>query len=288
MTTRSIVLRTGTVVVLLISIVILWLSLEIPLWQKTDTYLTVTFLDVGQGDAILIETPDGVDVLVDGGADGGVLRELSTELGPFDRTLDLVVGTHPDQDHIGGLIPVLTRYSVGTLLVTEHAGDTLTASSYQEALLAEGAAVHYARTGQIFALGEHATLTVFSPARDPSMLESNTASIIAKITYGETSFFLTGDAPLSIEDHLVATYGTQLQSSVLKLGHHGSRTSTGEHFLQTVSPEYAVVSAGVDNRYGHPHEEVVELVTTAGIPLLSTAEHGSITFVSDGNRVWVD
>ncbi len=250
------------------------------------TCLSVTFLDVGQGDAILIETPDGVQALIDGGPDGAVLRELARELSWGDRSLDLIVGTHPDKDHIGGLVDVLARYTVASILTTENTGETMTASAYQKALTAETDIVHMARVGQVYALGASTTLTILSPARDPSMLESNTASIVAKLSYGDIDFMLTGDAPSSIEDYLSVTYGVQLQSEVLKLGHHGSKTSTSDLFLATVKPTYAVVSAGADSSYGHPHQEVVERVTAAGITIKSTADGKRVKFVTDGQTVW--
>ncbi len=251
-----------------------------------ENTLSVTFLDIGQGDSILIETPDGVQVLIDGGADGTVLRELARELSWGDRTLDLVVGTHPDKDHIGGLVEVLAQYEVGHILTTENRGETMVATSYQEALLDEGVPVDFVRAGDMYRLGASTTLAIYSPATDPTFLESNTSSIVAKLSYGEIDFMLTGDAPLNIEDYLVATYGAELESEVLKLGHHGSKTSSGENFLKAVSPEYAVVSAGKDNSYGHPHQEVVDRVVSNGINLLSTQTDGAITFVTDGETLW--
>jgi competence protein ComEC len=254
--------------------------------ESCATCLVVTFLDVGQGDAILIETPDGVQALIDGGPNGTVLRELAAELPWGDRTLDLVVGTHPDKDHIGGLVDVLARYNVASILTTENTGETVTASTYQKALTAETDIVHMARAGQVYQLGASTTLTVLSPARDPSLLESNTASIVAKLSYGTIDFMLTGDAPASIEDYLSVMYGTQLQSEVLKLGHHGSKTSTSDLFLSTVQPAFAIVSAGADNSYGHPHQEVVERVIAAGITVRNTATDGRVKFVTDGVTVW--
>jgi competence protein ComEC len=256
------------------------------LFFTPSPYLTVTFLHVGQGDAILIETPDGVQALIDGGPDGTVLRELSRELPWGDRTLDLVIGTHPDKDHIGGLIDVLTRYTVASILTTENTGETSAASQFQKALTAETNIVHMARAGQVYTLGASTTLTILSPARNPSLLESNTASIVAKLSYGDIDFMLTGDAPESIEDYISVTYGEVLQSEVLKLGHHGSKTSTGELFLAAVKPTYAVVSAGADNSYGHPHKEVMDRVTAAGITIKSTADGKRVKFVTDGKTVW--
>lgn len=261
-------------------------AIGIDAFGTPSTVLTVTFLNVGQGDSILIETPDGVQALIDGGPDTSVLRELGATLPWFDRKIDVVIGTHPDKDHIGGLIDVLKRYQVRTIITTENTGETTTAAAYHDALTQEGADVVMARAGQVYQLGASTTLTVFSPASDPSMLESNTASIVAKLSYGDIDFMLTGDAPQGIEKYLVSTYGTQLQSEVLKLGHHGSKTSTSDEFLTAVTPRFAVVSAGKDNRYGHPAPDIVERLTTYNIPLLSTTQRGRITFETDGVNVW--
>ena len=252
-----------------------------------DGLLIVTFLNIGQGDAIFIETPDGVQILIDGGPDGTVLRELSQVMNWSDHTIDMVIGTHPDKDHIGGLVDVLGRYKIDTILTTENTGETLTAASYHDALLGEGAKVIMARAGQVFALGASTTLAVFSPAQNPSLLDSNTSSIVVQLRYGDIEFMLTGDAPQSIEEYLVGKFGGQLESEVLKLGHHGSKTASAEGWLKTVTPKYAVVSAGKDNRYGHPNPDVVARVEALNILIENTIEQGPITFKSDGSQVWL-
>jgi competence protein ComEC len=255
---------------------------------KTNNELTVAFLDVGQGDAIYIETPDGVQMLIDGGPDTTVLRELPKYMPLLDRTLDVVLATHPDKDHIGGLTDVLARYTVANIIRTENESDTAVAAAFGEAVAEEGGEVVFGHAGLQIALGASTTLRIFSPASDPSGWETNTSSIVAQVKYGEIEFMLTGDAPLSIEEYLVEEYGNLLASEVLKLGHHGSKTSTAKAFLQTVDPDFAVVSSGMDNRYGHPHAEVMKLVEEHGVINLNTADAGTIVFKSDGERVWVE
>lgn len=247
---------------------------------------TITFLDVGQGDAILIETPDGVDVLIDGGRGRGVLAELARVLGPFDRTIDMVVATHHDADHIGGLIPVLERYRVSTLLVTENTNDTSVSRTFVTASGDEGAEIIYARVGQEFMLGASTTMAVLFPATDPTQMESNASSIVVRVSYGATDILLTGDAPSSVERYLVETYGAALESEILKAGHHGSRTSSVREFVEVVGPEYGVISAGTDNSYGHPHDEVLDTFRGAGAIVLQTMD-GTVQFVSDGATVRV-
>lgn len=250
--------------------------------------LTVAFLDVGQGDAIFIATPDGVQMLIDGGPDATVLRELPKEMPFWDRSLDVILSTHPDKDHIGGLVDVLNRYTVSEIIRTANDSDTAVSSALVFASDAEGAKIHDAKAGEVIKLGASTTLTILSPAGDPTNWESNTSSLVAKLTYGEIDFMLTGDAPLGIEEYLVGIYGEALQSEVLKLGHHGSRTSSSANFLDTVAPDYAVVSSGLSNRYGHPHKEVVDAVTARGIKLINTANVGTIVFKSDGKQVWLE
>lgn len=253
-----------------------------------DGLLTVRFLDVGQGDAIHIVTPDGVEVLVDGGPSAAVLREFARGRSWLDRHIDLVVATHPDTDHVGGLVDVLDRYHVSWLLDTPNRNDAPAADAYLAAAMAEGATRVTAQRGQSFALGASTTLLVFSPWGDPTDWGSNAASVVLLLTYGDTGFLLTGDAGKGTEEALVRTFGRGLEAEVLKLGHHGSDTSTSDLLLDTVTPEYAVVSAGAGNRYGHPHEAVVARVLERDITLVSTAERGTITFKSDGDHVWVE
>lgn len=243
--------------------------------------LSVTFLNVGQGDAILIETPDGIQVLIDGGRDATVLRELSREMGAFDRTIDMIVATHPDMDHIGGLVDVLARYDVAQILLTENESDTAVSDAFQEGSRSEGAERIYARAGQEFALGASTTLRVLFPRSDPSALEANDSSIVVQVSYGDFDVLLTGDASSRIEEYLVTTYGDSLKSEVLKFGHHGSKTSTSDFFLGAVAPEYGVVSAGADNTYGHPSQDVLDSAEEYGVSVVETKD-GAMTFLSDG------
>jgi len=259
--------------------------------QKGDA-LTVTFLDVGQGDSVFIQAPSGVQVLIDGGPSGGVLRKLAKVMPFYDRSIDIVMATHPDTDHIGGLLSVLKTFKVSRIL---RPGVQHDAPAIESLLLAiakeqnDGAVEMLARRGQVYDLGAdknsiRAELHILFPDRGVSGLESNTASIVARLVYGDTSVMLTGDSPKAIEKYLVSLDSTGLKSDILKLGHHGSKTSTAESFLGYVNPQWAVVSAGKDNQYGHPHKRVIDMVNRFGIPIKNTAESGSITFVSDGSE----
>ncbi len=277
-------LRGALVGVLLVGLIGIYIT---PVVRKAHDgpFLTVTFFDVGQGDALFIESPTGTQILIDGGPDSTVLQDLSAALGFFDRTLDMVVATHPDADHVGGLPDVFARYDVARVLLTENTGESATADAFRERAHAEGAQVSIARRGMRYDIGGGAVLSVLFPDRDVAHLESNTSSIVLQLTYGDHEFLFTGDAPQSIEDYLVLMYGKQLASDVLKVGHHGSRTSTSDLFVATVMPSYAVISSGRDNSYGHPHHEVLETLERARVNIKNTAVEGSISFLSDGVRL---
>lgn len=252
--------------------------------------LEVSFLDVGQGDATLIESPAGIQVLIDGGRGSAVLGPLSRKMGFFDRDIDILLATHPDADHIGGLVDVLRRYRIHTIVMTENESDAPVYEVFTKAVQNENAEIIFARRGTVLDLGSGAagstTLTILFPDHDPSALESNTSSIVSRLTYGESEYLFTGDSPQSIEEYLVGLSPDILSSDVLKVGHHGSRTSSAETFVTAVHPTYAIISAGKDNSYGHPHKEVTDLLTAKGIMQKNTADLGTIVSESDGATIW--
>ncbi len=273
---RSALLLSLLILIVLNVIVGLYLAAD------TRTVLTVAFLDVGQGDAIFIESPSGHQMLIDGGPDRSVLRQLPKVMGPFDRSLDVVVETHPDSDHIGGLASVFTRYRVGLFIEPGIPRDTSARYALVTAVQAEKNVENVlARAGQRIALGGGAYADILYPDHDVSKGETNEGSIIMRVTYGDTCVMLSGDASDEVENYLVAK-GIDMSCEVLKAGHHGSRTSTGDAFLTAVRPDIVVVSVGEDNSYGHPHEEVVERIHRYGAHILSTAEEGTVRLESNG------
>jgi competence protein ComEC len=248
--------------------------------------MRVSFLDVGQGDAVFIEAPNGRQMLIDGGKNRAIIRQLAKVMPWYDRTIDVVVATHPDADHIGGLPDVFKRYRVG-LIVESSVRDEegVDAEAFEKAAADEGAERLVAERGHVIDLGGGVRLEILFPDRGVPGIETNTGSVIARLVYGETSFMLTGDSPKAIEEYLVQLDGKALESEILKVGHHGSRTSSALSFVGFVSPEYAVYSRGCDNSYGHPHDEVKEVFAKLGIPTVGTCEEGNITFISDGKTV---
>lgn len=248
--------------------------------------LRVSFLDVGQGDAILIDSPTGRQVLIDGGpADGGVVRRLGALLAWHDRAIDVVIPTHPDADHIAGLIDVLARYQVGLILRPSVSGETETARALVETLRQEGAAQIVAERGQVIDLGRGAYLEVLTPDRDAARIATNDGCIVTRLVYGDTAFLFPCDAPQAVEKYLVSLDGSALKSDVLKAGHHGSRTSSAPLFVGYVDPVRVVYSRGCDNDFGFPHQETRDTFRRFGIEELDTCTEGTITFESDGRSV---
>ena len=249
--------------------------------------LTVAFLDVGQGDAVYIEAPNGNQVLIDAGSSKAVLRQLGKVMPFYDRSIDVVIATHPDKDHIGGLPDVLARYDVDFILDSGRAGASATYKELYTLVDALGVQSIQAKRGMVVMLDDDVHLNILFPDRDVPELESNTASVIAQLVYGETEFMLTGDSPKAIESYLVMLDGGNLESDVLKVGHHGSKTSSAEVFIGYVQPKYSVISADRNNKYGHPHNEVINTLEQFGSVILSTGDSGIIVFESDGENVFL-
>ena len=247
--------------------------------------LVVYFLDIGQGDSTLIRSPSGRIILIDGGDGSTIMNKLSQVL-PFGvRDIDLVIATHPDKDHINGLIPVFDKFNVPNFLYSNIEKDSDIYKSLLDKVRKEGSTIFIAKRGQVFDLGGGAYLEILFPDRLVSEVESNTGSIVSRIVYRDNEFLITGDSPQSIEKYLVYLDGDTLSSDVLKLGHHGSKTSSSKIFLEKVRPSFGVLSYGKDNKYGHPNKEPLDFMADLSINPVSTAGGGSIVFYADGSNL---
>ena len=242
--------------------------------------LTVTFLDVGQGDAAVLQC-GGQTMMIDGGkamASSYIYSWLKKNQISY---LDVMVATHTDADHIGGLPGALNYAKVGTAYCPVTSGTTKTFQSFVRYLKNQGKSITVPKAGDEFSLGG-AQVRILGPT-DPQA-EGNNSSIVLKVTFGDTSFLFTGDAEREEEQELLES-GYDLESTVLKVGHHGSDTSTSYLFLRTVNPQYAVISVGADNTYGHPTEAVLSRLRDADVKTCRTDLQGTITAVSDGKKV---
>ena len=247
--------------------------------------LKVVFFDVGQGDSIFIETPERLQVLIDGGPDLTVLEKLAKEMPFYDRTIDLIILTHPEHDHLFGLLEVLKRYKVKNILWTGIIRNTAEWQEWKNLIEKERAEIKIAESGQKIILQEEPlilfnTLYPFENLDGKEVKDSNDTSIVASLIFGAHSFLFTGDITKKTEQELVAQ-DVYLNSVVLKIAHHGSKTSSSEEFLESVFPEVAVLSVG-ENKYGHPSPEVLARLEKSGIEVLITRESGDIKFISDG------
>ena len=242
--------------------------------------LTVSWLDVGQGDAAVIQC-GGQSMLIDGGK-----PEKSSYIYAWLQQhglsyLDVIVATHVDEDHIGGLSGALNYASVGTAYCPVTTGTTETFQSFVKYLAQRGKQITVPTAGETFALGG-AQVQILGPLHRAE--DSNDNSIVLKVSFGATSFLFTGDAERAEEQDLLNA-GVNLQSTVLKVGHHGSDTSTSYPFLRAVAPQYAVISVGAGNSYGHPTEAVLSRLRDAGVTTFRTDMQGEITAVSDGQTI---
>lgn len=238
------------------------------------TFASVTFLDIGQGDAILIESSNGNQMLVDSGRSNQIMSELGAVMAYGDKHIDVLLASHYDADHIGGFDDVLSSYSADTLLVNGAEPTTKTAKRLLEIAGEENMSVQIARRGTIINLGGGVLARVLYPISNPA--KGNDGSIIMKVYTPGKTFMLTGDAPQKTENIVVELEGDRLQSDVLKIGHHGSKTSSSNLFLKAVNPEVTIISAGLDNQYGHPHPNVMARIKALGVPFLATYRDGRI------------
>jgi competence protein ComEC len=268
-------------------------------WQalfnlERDQALEVTFFDIGQGDSIFIETPYGHQILIDGGPDSKILEKLAREMPLGDKTIDLIILTHPEKDHIVGLLKVLERYQVEQILWTGIIRHTADYNKWQELIQKEKAKITIAESSQRIKAGRVSfnILYPFESLEGEEFKNINNTSIIVQLIFDNSSFLFTGDAPKSIEKKILSRcqkdLNCLLDSDVLKVGHHGSKTSTSEKFLEEVSPEIAVISCGRNNPYHHPHQDVLKNLEKFDIKILRTDQIGDIKIVSNGDYLIIN
>ncbi len=246
--------------------------------KKSQEYFSISFLDVGQGDSILIQSPNSRQLLIDGGKDKKVLGKLREVLPQSDTSIDVVIGTHPDADHIGGLVDVLNNYNVGAILEPGVSSGSKIYSSFQNLIKEKNIPHLLARAGMNIVLDKENQITFRILFPDQSVVgwETNEASIVGMLETPYGKVLLTGDSPASKELYLINRDGDNLRADILKLGHHGSRTSTSLEYLKIVQPKVAIISAGINNSYGHPHKEITDRLNFLKITYLETSTEGTI------------
>lgn len=278
--------KTARIGLLIILVLVLSFAFVLIKESKPIQNTKVTMLNVGQGDSFLVQASNGKQMLIDGGKDGAVLAELAKVMPWGDRSIDIVLATHPDMDHIGGLDAVLKRYKVDMFLTSEVGGDTQEYKNLLALVNKKKIPAYFVKAGMRFDLSDKDYFIVLFPDRDVSGWETNTGSVVGKFVSGERSVLFTGDSPAPIEQYLAKKESKNLDVDILKLGHHGSRTSTTAALLKVATPELALVSAGKNNSYGHPHKEVLTLLKQFNVPYISTQIDSTVTFETDGTKWW--
>lgn len=247
--------------------------------------ISVHFVDVGQGDAALIQTAEGNMIIDTGTPDSReMLLAYIDALGI--ETFQYAVFTHPHVDHIGGAAKVLKQYVVENVIIPDAVNNIYTYEKMMDAIERENCVVTEGKAGIGFFLGDVRVDLLAPVYADEANL--NNMSVVTKITYGDVSFLFTGDAEAESESAMLMTDSEILDADVLKLGHHGSSTSSTDDFLDAVSPEIAIVSCGYNNDYGHPHREVVQSLKNRGIPMYQTYESGTIVVKTDGTQYTIE
>ncbi|WP_312641581.1 ComEC/Rec2 family competence protein [Hydrogenoanaerobacterium sp.] len=256
-----------------------------PVFTSADA--SVHIIDIGQGDSILIKTPEH-NILIDAGERDKGAEVVSYLQSQDVMALDYIIATHPHADHIGGMSYVIEQMDVGSIIAPKVPDSiTPTSKAYKNMLTAiqqKGLKIKLPKAGDVYNLEDGSQFTILGPV-EPST-EMNNNSVVLKFEYGDISFVLTGDCEKDMENEILET-GADVSADVLKLGHHGSNTSTGKAWLTTVSPSYAAISCGKDNSYGHPHKEVVSRLKEAGVTYYRTDLAGTIIFETDGTAIQV-
>lgn len=257
---------------------------------QAGSQLEVKFFDIGQGKAIFIEEPGGNQILIDGGPDNSVLEKLSGAMPFYDRQIDLLILTHPDADHLNGLVEVLKRYEIGRIIETGILDKSSEYDEWHRLIKEKNVAVIYAVAGQEIKIGEGFLLEILYPNQNLAGKEvssTNSASIVSRLDYGKNSFLFTGDEEGAEEAYLTGS-GANIDVDVLDVSHHGSKNSTDEEFLEAASPQIAIIQVGRKNRYGHPAPETIERLNEANAKIFRTDLCGDINIFSDGQNYQVE
>ncbi|EGT4138669.1 MBL fold metallo-hydrolase [Clostridium perfringens] len=248
-----------------------------------DSKLMISYMDVGQGDAAYIKV-NGNDILIDAGPRSNSKELLEQLKAKNIDDFELVIATHPHEDHIGGMVDVFKEYEVKAFYSPKITHTTKTYENLVKAVKDEGLKTKELKGGMVIDLGEGAKFEVFTPQKS-EYEELNDYSPIMKLSFGDTSYLFTGDAEKLAEEEALAKYKNSLDSDVIKFGHHGSSSSSSNAFIEAVSPKYGIISCAKDNKYGHPHRETLDIIKKYNIKTFRTDTDGEIILTSDGKSI---
>lgn len=278
-----------TALILLFGFVLNFLSQPV----KSEGYLRVAFLDVGQGDATLITTPNNKNILIDGSESYEKLSKAFKMFFIKNGSVMLVVATHNHIDHIGGLVQFIDKYEPKEIWFSGAIHTSGIYIAFLEALKNakdKGSMIKTVKSGQKTIIDD-TKLEVLYPIKNYTQTKpthQHDANLVVALSYGSTRFLFTGDLEQKNEDELIETFYSDISANVLKVSHHGSKYSTSSEFIKISSPEIAVISAGRDNRYGHPNPETINRISNEGIKIFRTDELGTIIVKTDGEKIWVE
>ncbi|GAA0087456.1 MBL fold metallo-hydrolase [Clostridium perfringens] len=248
-----------------------------------DSELMISYMDVGQGDAAYIKV-NGNDILIDAGPRSNSKELLEQLKAKNIDDFELVIATHPHEDHIGGMVDVFKEYEVKAFYSPKITHTTKTYENLVKAVKDEGLKTKELKGGMVIDLGEGAKFEVFTPQKS-EYEELNDYSPIMKLSFGDTSYLFTGDAEKLAEEEALVKYKNSLDSDVIKFGHHGSSSSSSNAFIEAVSPKYGIISCAKDNKYGHPHRETLDIIKKYNIKAFRTDTDGEIILTSDGKSI---
>lgn len=251
--------------------------------SPTDEKLMISYMDVGQGDAAYINV-NGNDILIDAGPRSNSKELLEQLKAKNIDDFELVIATHPHEDHIGGMVDVFKEYKVKSFYSPKITHTTKTYENLVKAVKDEGLKINELKGGMVIDLGNGANFEVFTP-QNSNYEELNDYSPIMKLNFDETSYLFTGDAEKIAENEALTKYKTSLDSDVIKFGHHGSSSSSSPAFIEAVSPKYGIISCAKDNKYGHPHRETLNIIKKYNIKTFRTDTDGEIILTSDGKNI---
>ena len=282
---KKISLKQKIIIILLLTSVIYTLYQRLQGIYNTSPTLQVHFIDVGQGDSTLIITPDKKTVLIDAGDEQHSSRTMGYIKSQGIEKLDLVIATHPDADHIGGMDKVIKNFDIGMFSMPLVSKDTKQYKEIKQELKNKKLKNKPLYTGDGLSVGKDVKLQILSPQKNRTYSDTNEYSIVARLSYKEVSFLFMADATMENEIAIINDFD-DIRADVLKLGHHGSSTSTSDYFLGKVNPSIGVISCGKNNKYGHPHKEVMNLLEKYNIIIFRTDKQGSIVLYSDGYKIY--
>lgn len=273
----------ATALLIIVAAIFVWDAWFRDYRQEMSAACEFHFIDVGQGDSTLILTQDAA-VLIDAGPTD-VAEETVRYIHNYTDTIDYMILTHPHEDHIGGAVRIINSLKVKNVIMTDASNDVITFSRLIGVIEDSGVRVIEAQPGNTYA-ADGIKLQILAPLADFG--DFNEYSVVTRVEYHDVSMIVPGDAESRSEELMLEAYQQgELDADILKLGHHGSRTSSTPEFLAAVSPEWSIASCGLNNSYGHPHQQTLERTAELGIPVLRTDEMGTIVFATDGETLWL-